>query len=741
MRQNLRSTVHGGMNDRLLACLAVLTLSLGCEGPLENGGDVTSTTLAATAVPAAKIAWRQTGFPAYAARIAACGDGTLWALNVDRAIFRNAGSGADNAWTYITTLPQAQDIACSYRLWAFNDDHTLLRNEASGTAMNWMVVGRPTNVRQITVGWNVPGQTGDAVFGLQDDGAIVRSPTGADGSWTKIGTATNAKQIAAGRTGLWLFTTGLDLLRGNGSDAGWTLVDHPSGAGMIVEAPSPFQSGAGALWALNWDKKLYFGDVVPTTPAPPSTGILWERRGLLSQTAKIAGCPDGSLYALNYDKTIWRNTQGGVDGAWALAGSDAHAQDITCGTRLWVSRDDRTLLRNDGGTGPLLLTRVGRPASAKQVTAGWGLLGITGSTLVAYQDDNNIFASRDGSGSDGSWVLIGSHSDPGARIIAGRSAIWTLHTNKDLLRGNGQAESWKLIDHPWDAVEISDDGSTATGSLWALNSDHSLWHGRVAGGRTGLEYHGGPVMGGASRVYYTFYGDFTADDRQALIDLASNLSGGVMGLASYYPDSAGHVPSSVLSFGGSMDDHYSRGKNLTEADQLALVKESIAKRPGDPAGIYILLVAADVAMTNYCTSFCGRHSYTSALGGLESGGFRQLFDAKYAIVGHPGGRCPTCLPNLASSTETPNGKAVDGMASTLLHEILETVSDPHLDAWYNTSAQNETEENADICENSQLESKGRTADGRVYNLTLGTRNFFVRNIWVNDGSGRCALSP
>jgi hypothetical protein len=74
------------------------------------------------------------------------------------------------------------------------------------------------------------------------------------------------------------------------------------------------------------------------------------------------------------------------------------------------------------------------------------------------------------------------------------------------------------------------------------------------------------------------------------------------------------------------------------------------------------------------------------------------------------------------------------MASVMAHELEEAVSDPHLNAWYDSSGN----ENADKC----AWTFGTTyiSGNGVANMTLGSMNYLIQQNWVNAGGGYCALS-
>ena len=97
----------------------------------------------------------------------------------------------------------------------------------------------------------------------------------------------------------------------------------------------------------------------------------------------------------------------------------------------------------------------------------------------------------------------------------------------------------------------------------------------------------------------------------------------------------------------------------------------------------MVLTAPGVNETSgFLTQYCGWHTY-----GTYNG-----TNIKYAFIGNAAG---PSLGNCAEQTgKSPNSDpGVDAMVSVMSHELEEAASDPHLNAWYDTSGN----ENADKC--------------------------------------------
>jgi hypothetical protein len=245
-------------------------------------------------------------------------------------------------------------------------------------------------------------------------------------------------------------------------------------------------------------------------------------------------------------------------------------------------------------------------------------------------------------------------------------------------------------------------------------------------GGNGISYHGGPLILGTTNVYYIWYGNWSGNTAATILtNLAQSIGGSPYFNinTTYYNGSNVHVTNAV-NYGGSTTDNYSQGSALSDAAIQAIVTSAVTggRLAYDTNGVYFVLTSADVNETSgFCTQYCGWHTYGTING----------FNLKYSFVGNPD-RCPAACE---AQTTGPNGNAgADGMASIIAHELEESVTDPNLNAWYDTRGQ----ENADKCAWT-FGATYTTGNGAAANMVLGGRNFLIQQNWVNASGGFCAL--
>jgi hypothetical protein len=234
-------------------------------------------------------------------------------------------------------------------------------------------------------------------------------------------------------------------------------------------------------------------------------------------------------------------------------------------------------------------------------------------------------------------------------------------------------------------------------------------------------------------VYFIWYGNWTngpaVSDSRSTVNLLNILFGPTRGIGASgyfkinttYSDTVGH-PSGNIFLLASTSNNYSRGKQLADNDIQSIVSSAISSRalPKDANGLYFVLTASDVGETSgFCTKYCGWHSST-VMGGT---------DIKFAFVGNPD-RCPNSCEMQTMSPNSDSG--ADGMASIMAHEAAEAVTDPDLNAWYD-SAGNEI---GDKCAWKFGPITGVFGQ-HAYNQTFGTYNWLIQLLWENSRGGGC----
>jgi hypothetical protein len=244
----------------------------------------------------------------------------------------------------------------------------------------------------------------------------------------------------------------------------------------------------------------------------------------------------------------------------------------------------------------------------------------------------------------------------------------------------------------------------------------------------GIKYHNGPVMTNATgnKVYVIWYGNWAGNTATTIIpDFLNNLGGSpYFNINTTYSNAANAHVVNALTLGGQTSVAYPNGTALSDANIQTIVTNSISSGalPKDANAIYMVLTSKDVNETSgFCTQYCGWHTHATILG----------TDIKFSFVGD----AARCISGCAAQAVGPNGNAgADGMISVIAHEIEEAVTDPDLNAWYDTAGN----ENGDKCA-WNFGTTSTLASGAKYNQTMGTRNYLIQQNWVNVApAGKCA---
>lgn len=245
-----------------------------------------------------------------------------------------------------------------------------------------------------------------------------------------------------------------------------------------------------------------------------------------------------------------------------------------------------------------------------------------------------------------------------------------------------------------------------------------------------IRYHGGPVMTGLNKVVLIWYGNWTQTSGTNTATGQQLIRDAVHGLAADAATSSATDYSGITTTANAVKSYFAPytqspsgsvgqvsspniyectqptaaaygGTQLSDATVLALVQAaaqsdcSMSAPSGAPwylsgtggapdaNAIYLVLSSSDIAETSgFLSKYCGWHSYSTMAG---------LVPVKYGFIGNPSASITSCT---YQPTVSPNNNpGVDAMVSVIAHELEETVSDPQLNAWYNSRGS----ENGDMC--------------------------------------------
>jgi hypothetical protein len=278
------------------------------------------------------------------------------------------------------------------------------------------------------------------------------------------------------------------------------------------------------------------------------------------------------------------------------------------------------------------------------------------------------------------------------------------------------------------AVAVPDDGARPTG-------------GAVVTGN-GINYNGGPVLKGSPvPIYVIWYGNWngTGSNTMTTVNLIEAFLN-TLGNSPYelinstYGDTTGNV-SGNLTLGGAIFDTGSQGTRLNNNRLSAIVSRSFSNGlPTDPNGVYLVLTSSNVSERGFCSSFCGFHT-RQTLNGV---------DIKWGFIGNPD-RCPSGCEIQTTGPNSPSTGVggADGMSNVIAHETEEAISDPDLNAWFDSSGQ----ENADkcnfnfgatsTCTTGSACTAAADAAGAKFNQTIGTHDWMIQQNWENANGGAC----
>jgi len=248
----------------------------------------------------------------------------------------------------------------------------------------------------------------------------------------------------------------------------------------------------------------------------------------------------------------------------------------------------------------------------------------------------------------------------------------------------------------------------------------------------GINYHGGPVLqGNPVPIYVIWYGNWngTGSNTQAtvsLIDTFLNSLGntGYERINTTYGDNTGNV-SGNLALASQVFDTGSEGTRLKNSRISAAISAQLKSGglPTDPNGVYLFLTSSNVSESGFCSQFCGFHTHQTLNGA----------DIKWAFIGNSD-RCPSAcaIQSTGPNSPAPGVGGADGMVNVITHETEEAITDPDLNAWFDSTGN----EDADKC-NFRFGPTSTASNGAQFNQTFGGHNWMMQMEWENSRGGGC----
>jgi hypothetical protein len=224
-----------------------------------------------------------------------------------------------------------------------------------------------------------------------------------------------------------------------------------------------------------------------------------------------------------------------------------------------------------------------------------------------------------------------------------------------------------------------------------------------------LAYHGGPVMAAGAVVQAIYWGSswtspsFVGDKISGLTTFYGGIGGSrYAGTNTEYAQGDGAHVSSTVTQGTHVIDTSAAPRR---APSTSAVLAEVARQITNPVanGYYPVYVDTKRGHTGYCAW----HS-SGAIGGVT-----VQFAFFFNLDGDPG-----CDPQDATSGHS---QGLSALANVSGHELSEAVTDPHLDAWYDSSGA----ENSDKC--------AWTFGPRL--LSFGGSSWKIQGNWSNAAYG------
>lgn len=309
----------------------------------------------------------------------------------------------------------------------------------------------------------------------------------------------------------------------------------------------------------------------------------------------------------------------------------------------------------------------------------------------------------------------------------------------------GTSAPTAVVDGP--ALMISEQGVEASSGRreFELRTSPNLKAAGFAGTtNTGIYFHGGTVLSGGIKLQSIYWGTnpvysggpsagttgLGSADKSVIGDLLNNLGGSAhYNINSTYTDANNVKVANAVTYTSYWANNTgvpANGASVTDAQMVSMLQSGFTggQLSYDPNTLYLIFTAGTVNLGGgFGSRYCAYHTHgTVTINGVSRNVYYAAMPYAYA---YPAG--------CSNQTPSPNADpAADAEASVLVHEIEETHTDAMGNAWFDRRGY----ENADKCA-WNFGTTRTAANGGVYNVTIGSRNYLIQQNWANAGSGGC----
>ncbi|CAG8444009.1 4277_t:CDS:1 [Ambispora gerdemannii] len=274
-------------------------------------------------------------------------------------------------------------------------------------------------------------------------------------------------------------------------------------------------------------------------------------------------------------------------------------------------------------------------------------------------------------------------------------------------------------------------GATALGIAPLYNPNNKAANGHQVffnNPATNIDYHQGEVMSGLTNIHFIYYGDWNnQDERNILQTFFENVDGTPwFQTLQKYSNLVNKNITGPIKLTHVLTNEYTHGSSLTKQNHIDIVNEALDQNilPEESNAIYFILSSKDVRSEGFCKDYCGYHSHFTRPSNT------QLI---YSYVGNAeeqcASGCATGNPNISPNSNV----GVDGMINIMAHELIESMNDPFLSAWYDSNGQ----ESADKC-NFNFGKTAKAENNADYNMIVNDIKYNIQMNW-NPITAECDI--